>query len=315
MGGDYKVNRKASITPLISNFTLISQNNPLNSFSSPYWFEALDSSSCSWSDGYPVVGITSNYTRVLAYSYPVLVGSGFRITVPAGTTTNILSVFVGTLSARGQFKATLSGQPNYVHSPLDTNVNGVYTINYAANAPGQTLTIEWTLSFSSNGNVTLQAAALTAPEANNPPFALLIHPTNDTTFAAPAGIVLDAIAEDFDGTVTNVAFYANSNQLSQGANFPYSFTWNNAPIGYHRLTAVATDDRGGTRSSVPVEIFVHGTNGSQTGAFAAPPRTIDLTTEGTSDWVHWGLETNTSVNRKDGVSPQISNFTPLGTAR
>src|SRR6266567_4472867 len=163
LGGDYKVNRKAGITPLISNFTLISQNNPANplSFSAPYWFEALDSSFCSWSDGDPVVGITSNYPRVLAYSYPVLGGSGFRITVPAGTTTNTLSVFVGTLSGRGQFKATLSGQPNYVHSPLETNVNGVYTINYAANAPGQTLTIEWTLSFmASNGNVTLQAAAL-----------------------------------------------------------------------------------------------------------------------------------------------------------
>jgi chitinase len=133
---------------------------------------------------------------------------------------------------------------------------------------GQT-TIEWTLPVNANnGNVTLQAAALTAPSANNPPFALLTHPTNDATFAAPANIVLDAFAEDFDGTVTNVAFYANSNQLNQAADPPYSFTWNNAPIGYHRLTAVATDDRGATRSSVPVEIFVHGTNGSQTGAFA-----------------------------------------------
>jgi len=27
------------------------------------------------------------------------------------------------------------------------------------------------------------------------------------------------------------------------------------------------------------------------------------------------LETNTSVDRKDSISPQISNFTPLGTAR
>src|ERR1044071_445644 len=56
LGGDYKVNRKASVTPLISNFTLISQNvtnNPL-SFSSPYWLEDTNSSSCSWSDGNPV---------------------------------------------------------------------------------------------------------------------------------------------------------------------------------------------------------------------------------------------------------------------
>jgi hypothetical protein len=30
--------------------------------------------------------------------------------------------------------------------------------------------------------------------------------------------------------------------------------------------------------------------------------------------VHWGLEANTSINRKEGVPPQIPNFTPLGTA-
>src|SRR6266566_1701989 len=41
LGGDYKANRKAGVTPLISNFTLISHS--ANSFSSPYWFEALDS--------------------------------------------------------------------------------------------------------------------------------------------------------------------------------------------------------------------------------------------------------------------------------
>jgi len=314
-GGDYVVNRKASVSQ-ISNFTLISRNFPGNplSFSSPYWLEDT-ASSCSWQDGSPVVAITNNYTRVMAYSYPIAGGSGFRITVPAETKTNILSVFVGTIDVRGEFRATLSGQPNYSHSPAGTNVNGVYTISFAANAPGQTLMIEWTLPLmASNGYVTLQAAALTAPGANNPPFALLIHPTNDAAFATPANIELEAIAQDFDGTVTNVAFYAGPDQLSQAANAPYVFTWNNAPLGYHRITAVATDDRGGTRASVPVEIFVHGTNGNQTGAIATPPPNIDLTAEGTTDWVHWGLETNTSVNRKTGVPAQISNFTPLGTA-
>jgi hypothetical protein len=134
LGGDYAVNRKAGITPLISNFTLISLNNPGNplSFSSPYWFEDTTSSYCSWEDGSPVVAIKSNYTRVLAFSDPIAGGSGFRLMVPAATTTNTLSVFVGTLSARGEFRASLTGQPNYVHSPLDDNVNGVYAINYAA---------------------------------------------------------------------------------------------------------------------------------------------------------------------------------------
>jgi hypothetical protein len=314
LGGDYAVNRKASVA-LIGNFTLLNRNfpgNPLN-FSSPYWFEDT-ASSCAWQDGSPVVASTNN-TRLLAYSYPIAGGSGFRITVPAETKTNVLSVFVGTIEARGEFRASLSGQPVYSHSPPETNVNGVYTITFAANAPGQTLTVEWTLPVSATaGHVTLQAATLSAPGANNPPFALLIQPTNDAVFASPANVPFEAVAEDFDGSVTNVALYADSNLLHQATNAPYTFTWNNAPLGYHQLTAVATDDRGGSRASIPVEIFVHGTNGSQSGAVASPPLSIDLTAQGTTDWVHWGLETNTSVNRKASVPAQISDFTRLGSA-
>ncbi len=36
-------------------------------------------------------------------------------------------------------------------------------------------------------------------------------------FPAPAEITLNASAQDFDGTVTNVAFYAGANKLGQGA--------------------------------------------------------------------------------------------------
>src|ERR1041384_5922140 len=88
LGGDYKVNRKASVTPLISNFTLISVNNtndPL-AFSSAYWLEDTNANRCSWSDGNPTVA-TNTDTRVLAYAYPVLGGSGFKLTVPADNKT------------------------------------------------------------------------------------------------------------------------------------------------------------------------------------------------------------------------------------
>lgn len=38
---------------------------------------------------------------------------------------------------------------------------------------------------------------------------------------------------------------------------------------------------------------------------------INLSTNGTLDWVHWGLYTETSLNRKAGVIPQISDFALL----
>src|SRR6266540_5218536 len=52
---------------------------------------------------------------------------------------------------------------------------------------------------------------------------------------------------------------------------------------------------------------------SLTGSFALiqSGTAIDLTVEGPVDWVHWGLYTETSLNRKAGVTPLINNFTRL----
>ena len=38
---------------------------------------------------------------------------------------------------------------------------------------------------------------------------------------------------------------------------------------------------------------------------------VNLTVEGPLDWVHWGLYTDSSVDRKAGVTPQIPDFTPI----
>src|SRR5882724_1981110 len=39
---------------------------------------------------------------------------------------------------------------------------------------------------------------------------------------------------------------------------------------------------------------------------------VNLTAAGALDWVHWGLYTDTSLDRKAGVTPQIGNFTVIG---
>jgi hypothetical protein len=251
----------------------------------------------------------------MAYSYPAVGGSGFKLTLPADTTTRILTIYVGTISSTGEFKATLTGTAGYSPTPVGANVNGFYTVSYAANAPGQTMTVTWTLPLSQmSGYVTLEAAAVTASGADNPPFATLDSPTNDTTFPGPADIALSASAQDFDGTVTNVTFYANGTPLGHRITGPYSLTWSNALLGHYLLTAIATDNAGVSRSSLPTEVYVYGTNGSQTASVTFPPSSVDLTSEGIADWVHWGLVTNTSIDRKAGVPAQISNFTPIGTS-
>ncbi|HMZ97187.1 MAG: FG-GAP-like repeat-containing protein [Nitrospira sp.] len=48
------------------------------------------------------------------------------------------------------------------------------------------------------------------------------------------------------------------------------------------------------------------------GTYTAPASTVNLSTEGTVDWTHWGLSTATSFNHKSGVTSQISNFSAVG---
>ncbi len=52
-----------------------------------------------------------------------------------------------------------------------------------------------------------------------------------------------------------------------------------------------------------------GSGGSVSGAGNSSTTAANLTTEGPSDWVHWG---DAGLNRKAGVTPQISNDTAIG---
>ena len=53
-----------------------------------------------------------------------------------------------------------------------------------------------------------------------------------------------------------------------------------------------------------------GVSGTLSGAVTSSAAAVNLTTEGTADWVHWG---DTSLNRKAGVAAQISNYTVAGS--
>src|SRR5947209_8256985 len=52
-----------------------------------------------------------------------------------------------------------------------------------------------------------------------------------------------------------------------------------------------------------------------TGTFTPVPQgsVVNLTADGPADWVHWGLYTQSSLDRKFGVLPQIPDFKPIGS--
>ena len=190
------------------------------------------------------------------------------------------------------------------HLRVGTEITAAATTNTYAE-----VSVEGTL----DGNYDSQ---IVVPLPNYPPTVSLTSPQNGAAFSAPAAVTLSASAADSDGTVTKVEFFEGSNKIGEDTSSPYGITWNAAAGSYpYSLTAVATDNFGRVAESAPVTVTVSG-GGSLTSGFAAPstPRNVDLTAEGTADWVHWGLGSNTQFDRKSGVTQQISNFSRIGPA-
>src|SRR5947208_76805 len=46
---------------------------------------------------------------------------------------------------------------------------------------------------------------------------------------------------------------------------------------------------------------------------APPPASVDLTTQGNTDWIHWGRTAVNDIDRKATGLSQISTFTKIGT--
>ncbi len=90
---------------------------------------------------------------------------------------------------------------------------------------------------------------------NAPPRVVINSPVNNSTYAEPAAVTIEAAAFDEDGTISKVDFYHGSTLLGTDTAAPYSFTWNNVPAGdcgSYRLSAKAVDNQGAVSTSLPV---------------------------------------------------------------
>ncbi len=103
------------------------------------------------------------------------------------------------------------------------------------------------------------AATTSAPiqiVVDAPPTVSLTSPADGAVFVAPASINVTANAADSDGTVAKVEFYQGATLIGTATAAPYAITWQNAPAGSYTITAKATDDRGATTTSAPIQIVV-----------------------------------------------------------
>ena len=83
----------------------------------------------------------------------------------------------------------------------------------------------------------------------------------------------------------------------------------NSQTGGYSVTASVT----GAATPASFSSDQHGRGsggGSLQGSGTSATTAVNLTTEGTTDWVHWG---DASLNRKAGVTAQLSTYTKVGT--
>ena len=142
-----------------------------------------------------------------------------------------------------------------------------------------------------------------APLPNSPPTVAIQTPTNGAAFTAPALVPISAIANDSDGTVTNVAFFDGGAFLGGTNNSPYTITAS-LTIGGHALTAVATDNLGLATTSAVVNVTVDVAN-------TPPSVTITNPIDGAILSSSANLTIRASANDTDGSVTNVQFFDGL----
>ncbi len=123
---------------------------------------------------------------------------------------------------------------------------------------------------SSDVSFDLELLAIQSADTNVHPVVSLTAPPNGQLVGAPASLTLAAAATDADGTVTNVAFYANGTKLADDPTTPFSFAWNGIPAGLYAIAAIATDNTGLSTTSSVISLTVS-TNTAAPAVFAKTP--------------------------------------------
>jgi len=268
-------------TPTRSTLAAITGNSYTNNSASSYYLlgsdfnvgpntltvrlERADLSSVTRSitvHGYdtPVVAFTA--PSAATFTAPATVTFAVDAVAPGGTVTQVAfqrnGTPVGTVTSP-PYQVTLSGLGN-----------GSYTISAFAT--------------SNRGPVGSTSTTIQVLGPNTPPVVSITSPASGANFIQGSSVPITVSASDPDGTVTLVEYFANGAPIGTTNVAPFGFTWANAPLGSHALTARATDNRSGQTTSAPVNITVSPPNqppsvsltSPASGAIFTSPATVNL---------------------------------------
>jgi len=107
-----------------------------------------------------------------------------------------------------------------------------------------------------DGTSTTSAVVTITAIIGSPPTAGITSPiVSGASFVSGTEITITADANDPDGLVTQVEFFANDVSIGTVADFPYNVTFTIPSPGDYVLTAVATDNDGNKTTSAPVTVI------------------------------------------------------------
>ena len=196
----------------------------------------------------------ANVAPTVAITAP---GSGTTLTAPATLTLSATASDSDGTVAKVDFYSGSQLLGTVMAAPYTLTVSGLSAGTYNLTAVATDNTGATTTS--SMVSVTVAAAT---PQPNVAPTVAITAPGSGTTLTAPATLNLSATASDSDGTVAKVDFYSGSQLLGTVMAAPYTLSVGGLSAGTYNLTAVATDNTGGTATSSMVSVTV---------AAAAPP--------------------------------------------
>ena len=131
---------------------------------------------------------------------------------------------------------------NNVNPRISNLENGIYKFKLTVSDGTYEDSDEVLVVVTSNGNV-------------NPTISIN-NPNNNATFKEGEEIHITTTTSDLDGSIELVEFFNGTTKLGDAIDTPFSYNWDNAAIGTHQITAVATDDFGGTTTSQAITISV-----------------------------------------------------------
>ena len=161
----------------------------------------------------------------------------------------------------GGVQAMSLGRSNYGWTLVAAGGNGNSKRYHSSEATDASLRPELVIEYSDSG----------AP-ANIKPTVDITSPVDGASYIEGDSIGLSATADDADGSVVKVEFFQGGTKLGEDLTAPWDFLWINPAVGDYSVTAVATDNVGGTTTSTTIALTVeaNASNVAPTVAMASP---------------------------------------------